>query len=65
MVPGECDRKTLSVAVVLLCSSCCVVSSFSLAIHQCLAQETSTLHAHSAHHVFSHGSGAVGLTAWK
>ena len=25
MVPGECDRKTLSVAVVLLCSSACAV----------------------------------------
>ena len=25
MVPGECDRKTFSVAVVLLCSSACAV----------------------------------------
>ena len=25
MVPGECDRKTLSVAAVLLCSSACAV----------------------------------------
>ena len=29
------------------------MSTFSLTIHQCLAQETSTLRAHSAHHVIS------------
>ena len=32
------------------------MSSFSLTINQCLAQETSTLRAHSPHHVFSQWS---------